>query len=119
MNARYHRNRSGDKVEQLGETNPTKSLMESQKSKIQTLEEATQCLKQGLESFNRATILECIQTLEDLTKKVYPAGAPKSTNEEDDGSVSPKQQFRCEKRSNGCHLARSYWQLPKHFQNPH
>ena len=60
--------------------------MESLKSKIQTAEEALQCLKQGLGTFDRATILECIQTLEDI-------GAPKSTNEEDGRSISRNQQI--------------------------
>ena len=78
-------------VERVGETNPTTSEIESLKSKIQTVEEALQSLKQGLGTFDCATILECIQTLEDVAEKVNRVGAPKSTNEEDDKSIYRNQ----------------------------
>ena len=55
-------------------------------------EEALQWLKQGLGTFDRATIMECIQILEDMIEKVYHGGATKSSNEEDGRSVSPNQQ---------------------------
>ena len=80
-------------VERVGETNPTTSEIESLKSKIQTVEEALQSLKQGLGTFDRATILECIQTLEDVVEKVNRVGAPTSTNEEDGRSISRNQQI--------------------------
>ena len=54
---------------------------------------ALQCLEQGLGTFNRATIVEGIQTLEDVVEKVYRVGAPKSTNEEDGRSISRNQQI--------------------------
>ena len=57
------------------------------------VEEALQCLKQGLETFDRATIVEGIQTLEDVAEKVYRFGAPKSNNEEDERSISHNQQI--------------------------
>ena len=80
-------------VERVEETNPTTSEMESILSKIQMVAEATQCLKQGLGSFDRATILECVQTLEDLTEKAYHVGAPKTTNDADGGSINRNQQI--------------------------
>ena len=53
MNGPYHINRSGDggRDKRVEETNPTTSEMESWKSKIQTIEEAINCRKQGLGSF--------------------------------------------------------------------
>ena len=62
--------------------------IEAFKSKIQTVVKALQCLEQGLGTFDRATIVEGIQTLEDVAEKVYRVGAPKSTNEEDGISTS-------------------------------
>ena len=50
-------------VERAEETNPTTSNIESLKSKIQMAQEALQCLKQGLGTFDCAIIWECIQTL--------------------------------------------------------
>ena len=80
-------------VEQVEETNPTTSEIESFKSKIQTIVKALQCLEQGSGTFDRATIVEGIQTLEDVAEKVYRVGAPKSINEEDGGSISRNQQI--------------------------
>ena len=80
-------------VEQVEETNPTTSEIESFKSKIQTIVKALQCLEQGSGTFDRATIVEGIQTLEDVAEKVYRVGAPKSTNEEDGRSISRNQQI--------------------------
>ena len=76
----------GDKAQ------PT-SEIESLKSKIQTVEEALQCLKQGLGTFDHVPILECIQTLEDMVEKVYRVGPPKSTNQEDGRSISHNQKI--------------------------
>ena len=72
------------------ETNPATSNMESWKFSLQMAKEAIQWLKQGLGSFDQDVIMDCIQTRGDLLQNMYGLGAPKSTIEEDIGSISWK-----------------------------
>ena len=56
------------------EIEPKPSNMESWKSQIQVIEESIQWLKQA---FNRVVVKDHMQTLADLSQKVYGFGAPK------------------------------------------
>ena len=57
-------------------------------------EKARQWLKQGtLRSFDKVVVEDCMQTLVDLSQKVYGLGAPKLVNEEGTRSISQKQQI--------------------------
>ena len=79
-------------VEPVEETNPITSQMEEWESKLQTAEGAIQSLRQGLRSLDRATILACMESIEEMSHAVvYRVGAPKPTNEEDRGSIRRKQ----------------------------
>ena len=77
-------------VEPYVERNPRTYNKQSWKSRIQKIEEAIQWLKQGLGSFDQDVIMDCIQTRGDLLQNMYGLGAPKSTIEEDIGSISWK-----------------------------
>ena len=100
------------------ETNPRTSIMESWKSRIQTVDEAIQWFKQGLGSFNRDAIEDCIQTLEDLSQKVYGFRCTEMNQRRRRRIRKSETTNWCEKRSDGRHLAKN-WQLLKHFQIPH
>ena len=77
-------------VEPTMKTKPKTFDMESWKSRFTTNKEAIQRLKQVLGSFDRDVIENCIQTLEDLSQKVYGSSALISTNEESAISISRK-----------------------------
>ena len=79
-------------VEPVEETNPITSQMEEWESKLQTAEGAIQSLRQGLRSLDRATILACMESIEEMSQTVVcRAGVPKPTNEENGGSIRLKQ----------------------------
>ena len=70
------------KVEPFKETNPIASDMEEWESKLQTVEETIQCLRQGLRSLDRATVLASLASIEQTIQgEWYRVGAPKPTNE--------------------------------------
>ena len=75
------------------ETKNIPSDMESWKSQIQTTEEAIQWLNQGLGSFIKVIVEDCMQQMANLRKKVYSLGAPKSTNDLETRSISWTQQI--------------------------
>ena len=95
-------------VEPVEETNPITSQMEEWESKLQTAKGVIQCLREGLRSLDRATILACMESIEEMSHAVvYRVGAPKPTNEEDCGSITSKAQVE----QRGASV--------KHFQGTH
>ena len=74
--------------------------MEEWESKLQTAEAIIQCLKQGLRSLNRATILACMESIEEMIQtEWYRVGAPKPTDKEDGGSIRRSQAIGAKRRA--------------------